>query len=101
LKKLTGHTGIVESATFDTKGTLIVSASRDKTIRVWDAQTGECLRVLREDEGWVRSARFNTDGTLIASASDDGTIRLWDAQNGVCLKVIQANASKVSFGRSS
>ena len=85
---LEGHDSLVRSAAFNKEGSLIISASADKTIRVWDAQTGECLRVINGHDSWVRSAAFNEEGSLIVSASLDKTIKVWDAQTGECLRVL-------------
>ncbi|KZP04330.1 WD40 repeat-like protein [Athelia psychrophila] len=59
------------------------ATSRDKTVRVWDAVTGQAaLPPLEGHEDWVRSAAFSPDGTKIASGSDDKTVRVWDAVTG-------------------
>jgi len=60
-----------------------LSGSGDKTIRLWNAKTGEQLQAPFEaHEGWVRSVAFSPDGKCIVSGSDDKTIRLWDAETG-------------------
>ena len=57
------------SAQFSPDGTRIVTASRDKTARVWDAATGKSLATLAGHEGDVMSAQFSPDGTRIVTAS--------------------------------
>jgi WD40 repeat protein len=67
----------------------LVSASEDNTVRIWDCQSGECLRVLEGHTNWVRAVRFSPDGQRIASASEDETIKLWSVATGECLKTIR------------
>jgi WD40 repeat protein len=57
----------------------------DKTVRLWDGQTGAEIAVLRGHSDWVNSVVFSPDGTKLASASDDRNVRLWDGQTGAKL----------------
>ena len=79
---LTGHTGGVKSAAFSPDGKRIVTASSDKTARLWDAETGKPIGELDGHEGWVWRAAFSPDGKRIVTASGDKTARLWDADTG-------------------
>ena len=60
----------------------VVTASDDRTARVWDARSGRSLAVLRRHERDVASTVFSPDGSWILTASMDGTVRLWDAATG-------------------
>ena len=62
-------TTAVQSAAFSPDGSRIVTASWDKTARIWDAATGKEIAVLRGHEGAVCSAAFSPDGSRIVTAS--------------------------------
>ena len=91
-----GHTDHVNSASFSHDGSRIVSASSDKTVRVWDASTGAELLKLEGHTDLVCSASFSPDGNRIVSASYDGTVRVWDASTGAELLKLEGHTYGVS-----
>ena len=74
---LVGHSDSVAGATFGPASERVVSVSRDRTARVWNARTGDVISTLEGHEGPVHSAVFSPDGTRVVTASDDGTARVW------------------------
>ncbi|MDY6901159.1 MAG: hypothetical protein SWZ49_24215 [Cyanobacteriota bacterium] len=56
---------------------LIVSCSRDKTIRIWDLYTGECIRILEGHTDWVYCIAISPDGKTLVSCSRDKTVKIW------------------------
>ena len=67
---------------FSPDGTLIVTASANATVRIWDAHTGVMLLSLQGHEGGVSRARFSPCGKYVASTSQDHTVRLWRTRDG-------------------
>jgi WD40 repeat protein/methionine-rich copper-binding protein CopC len=92
--------GIVNCVAYSPDGSLIASASRDRTIRLWRVSDGVLLRTLRGHTGFgfvtVTSVVFSPDGSLIASASTDATIRLWRVSDGVLLRTLTGHAGFVT-----
>lgn len=80
--ELTGHGGEITNVTFSPTGTMLASSSRDGTVRLWDASTGDELRVLAGHTDRVRAVSFSPDGSQVASASWDGTVRVWNVGSG-------------------
>ena len=64
----------------------VISASRDKTIKLWDAIGGVCIFTFTGHDNWVRSLCEHPNGKYIVSCSDDKSIRLWDLKTGLCQK---------------
>ena len=62
---------------------LIASASKDRTVRVWDLQGNQVIPPWRKHQDLVNAVAFSPDGKLIASGGDDEKIRLWDLQGNI------------------
>ena len=81
---------------YSPNGQQIASGSRDKTVRLWDAQTGIPGPVLSGHTDCVESVVYSPNGQQIASCSNDTTVRLWDAQTGVPGPVLSGHTDYVN-----
>src|SRR5262249_9667489 len=70
-------TAIVSALRFSPDGRLLLVASRDDSVSVWDLARGERQLELRGRHGGIRAAEFSADGTWVATGSQDGTLRAW------------------------
>ena len=77
----------------------IVSGSCDKTLKVWNAESGVCERTLQGHTNWVRcvSVFMGSDGTnRIVSGSYDDTLKVWNPESGVCEQTLQGHTNSVT-----
>ncbi|KAJ2298270.1 hypothetical protein IWW55_004522 [Coemansia sp. RSA 2706] len=85
--ELAGHAVAINAISLH--GDMLVSASGDRTVRLWDLATRTCVRTLDEHTRGVATLDF--DGAYIVSGSSDRSIRIWNARTGACERTI-ANA---------
>ncbi len=87
---LEGHSNMVVSLAWSPIGAKLASASNDKTIIVWDVETGERLYVLKTDWGGIgNEVAWSPDGTRLAQGIGGGYVILWDADTGETLREIR------------
>ena len=89
------HVGAVNTLTYSPDGHHIASGGSDGTLRLWDAESGQCLRVIEGHMGAVNSLAFSPNGCHIASGGDEGTLRLWHAATGHSLRVMEGHKKSV------
>ena len=94
-QKLIGHQDWVWHVCFSPDDRFIATASDDTTIRLWDADTGNCLQMFSGHQGWVVSVAFHPHQPLIASSSVDGTVRVWELHSGDCIEVLEVDQEAV------
>ena len=90
-KTLTGHARPITSVAFSPDGTKIVTGSWDKTAKVWNAKTGECLHTLTGT-----SVAFSPDGTKIVTGSFDNKAKVWDTQTGECRQTLNGHTDWIN-----
>jgi WD domain, G-beta repeat len=74
----------------------VLTASKDKTARLWEADSGKLLATFQGHSDAVNSAVFGPDGRRVLTASDDKTARLWEAESGKLLVTFQGHSGPVT-----
>lgn len=75
------HEDNISQIKYSPDGKLIATASWDKTIKLWDAASGQLISTLQKHHGGVNSITFTPDGQTLISASEDKTIKVWNLNN--------------------
>lgn len=78
LREYTGHTKAVNALAVTPDGSLLITGSEDKTVRVWEVISTKQIRAFQGHQSGIIAVAVRGDGKQIASGSDDGAIRLWD-----------------------
>lgn len=102
---LVGHEHVIEALAFVTAPTpaekkdkgkpvkdandYLASGGRDRSVRLWNITTQQCLNIFKYHENWVRSVILHPSGNYIISAGDDRTIRVMDIKANRCLRTLE------------
>lgn len=92
---LKAHSAPVRSVSWSSDARLLVTASDDKTVKVWGSSGARFWCSLVGHTNWVRSAVLSRDTRLAASASDDKTVKLWDVQTHQCVNTFYEHTQPV------
>jgi WD40 repeat protein len=95
VRTLEGHTSAVYGVVVTADDRFAVSASGDKTLKVWDLATGQALRTLEGHTDAVHGVAVTADGHFVVSASDDRTLKVWDCATGQTLFTLEGHTAAV------
>lgn len=85
----------VHDVVFSPNGKHLATATHDRSVQIWNTQTGQAVRTLFGHTASVRAVAYNREGTRLASASDDRTVRIWDAATGKRLIIYKGHKGSV------
>lgn len=86
--QFTGHDQDIYSLDFSKSGRQIASGSGDRTVRVWDIETGQATFTLSIEDG-VTTVAMSPDGRYVAAGSLDKSVRVWDCSNGYLVERLE------------
>ena len=91
-----GHRSRVTDVVVAPGRTVVATASKDKDVRLWDIERGECLRRFSGHKDAVNSVSFSPDEKLLVSGSADKTVRLWNTNTAELLQTWKGHTGGVS-----
>jgi WD40 repeat protein len=95
LRTFAGHTKQVIACNFSPDGTQLVSASWDKTLKIWDVKSGLCDQTLVGNKA-VHACCFSPDGKRIVSGGFDKSLIIWDARSGKAIINLIGHTGKIN-----
>ncbi len=96
IRTLEGHTSVVTAAAVTPDGFRAVSASRDRTLRVWDLGSGQTVRTFEGHTKAVTTVAVTPNGRWAVSGSRDQTLRVWDLESGQMVRTLEGHTERVA-----
>jgi WD40 repeat protein len=101
--ELRGHAGPVLAAGFSLGDRTIITASADRSLKVWSAEDGRLLRTFSQHTEPIHALAFrprsaNTDAAVpvvCATGSDDRTVRVWQPERGRMVRIVRHHAGSI------
>lgn len=95
-KRIEAHSDVLYCAALHPKQPWVATAGYDRTIRLWDYNSGKLLRSFEGHNGAVYDLDFDPSGDVLASASADETIKVWRTDSGLRLDTLgQGEAEQI------
>lgn len=95
-RALAGHAGAVSLLRWSPDGKHLLTASLDKTLRLWDTAAGETITTFTGHSDTIVAAEWSPDRERLLTASADGTARLWDAETGKNLQILRGHTAALT-----
>ena len=75
----------MRGVSFSPNNQYVVSGSFDKTVRIWDVESGDCIKTLEGHTFGVNGVSFSPNNQYVVSGSNDKTVRIWEVESGDCI----------------
>ncbi|TVP60884.1 MAG: WD40 repeat domain-containing protein [Nodularia sp. (in: Bacteria)] len=96
---LTAHSGKVASVAISSDGQVLVSGGADKTIQIWNLQTGKQIRTFTGNKGEISSVAISPDSKFLAVGSSEhprSNVKVWDLKTGKLLHTLLGHQKPVN-----
>lgn len=94
--KLIGHEDEISCITLTPSGKYAITGSKDKTVRIWNTVTGNCIACLYGHADTITAIAISLDESLIATGCLDNRVYLWDSSTGDCIKILEGHTDIIS-----
>lgn len=93
--RLIGHQGAIYALALMNEAHCVISAGEDKSIKVWNLDTGHCIHTLQGHQSVIYALALCDNGRFVVSASEDKTIGLWDIKSGKLIRFMTGHEAAV------
>jgi WD40 repeat protein/DNA-directed RNA polymerase subunit RPC12/RpoP len=93
---LSGHENHVYRMALSSDGQILASPSEDKTVRIWDINSGKLLRTLKGSNTAPVCVAWSPDGKIMASDSNDTDISLWNGETGDSIRILKGHSDQIN-----
>jgi WD40 repeat protein len=96
LRTINAHSDSINAVAVTPDGRYAISTSRDKTLKVWDLESGTELGILKGHSDSVNAVAVTPEGWYAVSASSDHTLKLWDLSQRIERRTFRGHSDKVN-----